>query len=74
MKITLKLFATLVRFGPEVQEIIVPEGTTVADVIKKTNISDKIPLLRILNGIHVPADHVLREGDILALFPPIGGG
>jgi len=52
----------------------VPEGTTVADVIKRTNIPENIHLLRILNGIHVPADHVLREGNILALFPPIGGG
>lgn len=74
MKITLKLFATLSRFGPEIQEIIVPEGTSVAAVIKRTNIPENIPLLRILNGKHVPEDHVLREGDILALFPPIAGG
>ncbi len=74
MKITLKLFASLIRFGPEVQDIMVPEGTTVAEVVKRTKIPENIPLLKILNGIHVPEDHVLKEGDTLALFPPIAGG
>lgn len=74
MKITIKLFTTLLQFGPEQQESTVPDNSTVADVIKKLKIPDNIPKLRIVNGVHVNVNHVLKEGDVLALFPPIAGG
>lgn len=74
MKITLKLFATLKEYGPEIQDIAVPENTTVSEVIRMTNIPDNFPLLRIVNGEHVKKDFALKEGDVLALFPPIAGG
>lgn len=74
MKITLKLFASLKEYGPEIQDIEVPENTTVSEIIRMTNIPDNFPLLRIVNGEHVIKDFALTEGDVLALFPPIAGG
>jgi molybdopterin converting factor small subunit len=53
MKITVKLFATLRDFGPEIEEKSVPENS---------------------NVVHTDPKEMLKEGDVLALFPPVGGG
>jgi len=74
MNITLRLFASLQQFGPEEQVLTVADNSSVADVITTLKIPDNIPKLRIVNGVHVNADHILKEGDVLALFPPIAGG
>jgi molybdopterin converting factor small subunit len=74
MKIKVKLFATLRKFGPEEQEIDLPENATVEDAINLLNLPEKFPLLKIVNGEHRPPKYLLNDGDELALFPPIAGG
>ena len=74
MQIELKLFATLIEYGSERQSVQVADGATVSDVLDKFNIPDNIPKLRIVNNVHVSPGYVLKDGDVLALFPPIGGG
>ncbi len=74
MEITLKLFNILREYGPDIERKEVPEGVTVGEVAAMVKIPKEIPLLRIVNGVHVPLDHRLEEGDVLALFPPIAGG
>jgi len=74
MKITVKLFATLRDFGPEIQEMNVPENSTIEKVVNSLNLPAEIPLLKIVNGVHTDPQEMLKEGDVLALFPPVGGG
>ena len=74
MKITIKLFATLRDCGPDIQEKSVSEGSSVASVIDSLNLPEDIPLLTIVNGIHTDPQEKLKDGDVLALFPPVGGG
>ncbi len=74
MKVIIKLFASLRIFGPNEQVIELPDHTTIDDVIRSLKIPGTIRLLRIVNGEHQPADHVLQDCDELALFPPIAGG
>jgi molybdopterin converting factor small subunit len=74
MKIKLKLFASLREFGPDLQVIELPEDATIDDAIASLNIPHKIALLKIVNGEHRPAKYLLKDGDELALFPPIAGG
>jgi molybdopterin converting factor small subunit len=74
MKVKLKLFAALRQFGPDEQVIDLPEHTTIDDVVLSLHLPGTIRLLRIVNGEHRPADHLLKDGDELALFPPIAGG
>jgi molybdopterin converting factor small subunit len=73
MKVKIKLFASLRKFGPDEQVIELPENATIDDAIDSLDIP-KTSLLRILNGEHRPASHTLKDGDELALFPPIAGG
>ena len=74
MNVKVKLFASLRQFGPDVQVIDLPEATTIAAVERTLNLPTSIKLLRIVNGEHRTAEHHLKEGDELALFPPIAGG
>ena len=74
MNIKIKLFASLRQLGPDEQVAEFPDGTTIDDVVHAVKIPGTIRLLMIVNGEHRPADHVLKDGDELALFPPIAGG
>jgi len=74
MNITVKLFATLRDFGPEIQKMNVPDNSAIEAVVASLNLPEDIPLLTIVNGVHSDPGRILREGDVLALFPPVGGG
>ncbi len=51
-----------------------PENATIEDVVKLLKLPERIPLLRIVNGEHRNLKYSLKEGDEIALFPPIAGG
>ena len=74
MNVRIKLFASLRQFGPDEQTREFEDGATIDDVVQVLKIPSTIRLLRVVNGEHRPADHVLKDGDDLALFPPIAGG
>lgn len=74
MKVKVKLFALLRQFGPDEQIVELAEGTTIDDVVRSLKLPGTIRLLRIVNGEHQPADHILKDSDELALFPPVAGG
>ena len=44
MKITIKLFATLRDFGPDIKEVSVSENRTIEKVVKSLNLPAEIPL------------------------------
>ena len=56
----------------------VAEAATVADVVAPFNMPPKMVHLVLINGVFVPpaerASRALREGDVLAIWPPIAGG
>ncbi|KUH33115.1 MoaD/ThiS family protein [Thermococcus sp. 18S1] len=88
MRVTVRYFAryrSLVGKGEE--ELEVPEGITVLELIEL--LKERHPVLRnevfaeeddladvnvSRNGRYVRFDEVLRDGDIVALFPPVSGG
>ncbi len=73
MNIKIKLFASLRKFGPDEQIVALPENATVDDAVNILNLPH-MALLKIVNGEHRPAHHPLKDGDEVALFPPIAGG
>jgi thiamine biosynthesis protein ThiS len=84
MRITLKLYASLTPYlPPEAREgnqvaLDVPLGATLADVVAPYNLPPKLVHLVLVNGTFVPpaerATRALREGDVLAIWPPVAGG
>jgi molybdopterin converting factor small subunit len=74
MNITVKLFASFRagRFDIETRDY--PTGTTVADVADSVKLPHSELGIMMINNRHVKLDRLLVEGDILALFPLLGGG
>jgi sulfur-carrier protein len=80
MKITVKLFANLVKFSPNPSfsgapfEMEQPAGTTLADVVKELHLPDEEVKVLFVNGIICELDRILSENDVVGIFPPVGGG
>lgn len=74
MEIEVRLFATF-REGREKKQIIkISENTTLLDIIKLLNIDEEDVAIMLLNGRDGTSDRLLKDGDIVSLFPPVGGG
>jgi sulfur carrier protein ThiS len=83
MKIKLRLYATLQKYLPagtsnSETDMELPEAATIADVLGLLGVPMNLAHIVFINGRHVlrpdiPA-HQLQDGDILAVFPAIGGG
>lgn len=80
---TLKLFALLGRFLPpgsvaNATGVEIGDGTTVAGLIAGHGLDDKDCHLVLLNGSFVArearATTPVGEGDVVSIWPPIGGG
>ena len=74
--ITVKLFADLQKFGAPKSIIDIPEGSTLKNVLKKYKISrDKQKIIILINRKPCYDNNfVLKDGDTVALFPPLAGG
>ena len=74
MKINVKLFASfqIGRFKQELREY--PEQTRIRTVVRELNIPEEEIGILLLNAVHVDLDRSLSDGDLLAIFPLVGGG
>lgn len=80
---TLKLYAMLADHLPASAQrnkitIEIDETSTIAQVIASRNLPVALCHLVLLNGVFVaPADRataVIKDGDTLAIWPPVAGG
>jgi len=84
MDITFKLFATLTDYLPpaarrsNVLNMEVDDGLTIAQIIEPFGMPEKLVHLVLVNGTYIaPEDRAtkaLKDGDVLAIWPPIAGG
>jgi sulfur carrier protein ThiS len=84
IRITLKLYATLMSFLPEANrkghavELKVPEDATLDAVIAPFGMPKALVFLVLVNGVFVPpgarATYRFEDGDVLAIWPPVAGG
>jgi molybdopterin converting factor small subunit len=77
--VEVRLFATLTQFLPPGSHggsimLDVPEGATVADVARRLGIPAGLDRVVLVNGHETDADHRMRAGDVLDMFPPLAGG
>ena len=54
--------------------VVVPAAMTIRSLRDFLGINPAIPLLVMVDNHHEPEDFVLRDGQRVAMFPPIGGG
>lgn len=83
MKATLKLYASLTDYLPagtrgNITEIELAENESVAGVIKRFNLPEKLVHLVLVNGVFITpetrSERILQPGETLAIWPPVAGG
>lgn len=74
MKIEVRLFATFRKSRWKNKVLDFEDGSNIKDVLFHLNIEEASLGIALINGRHSINDEVLKDGDVLALFPPIGGG
>lgn len=79
MKVDVALFAYLADYQPDgeggrhARAFDLAEGAHISDVIAQLRLPDQ-PRIVFVNNRHAPESAELRDGDRLAIFPPIAGG
>ena len=84
MRLALKLYATLSDYLPAEArhtnrlDLDVDPGTTPQMVIERFAVPLKLCHLVLIDGVFVPparrGTRVLKEGEVLAIWPPVAGG
>ncbi|MFZ5821945.1 MAG: MoaD/ThiS family protein [Chloroflexota bacterium] len=79
MQVTVKLYATLTRYGQSERAgapftIEMPEHATLQQLIEQLNIPAQETKVMFVNGIIREFEFTLKDGDEVGIFPPIGGG
>lgn len=83
-RITFKLFATLQDYLPpegkktNALTLDLEEATTVMQLVRRFSLPEKLVHLVLIDGNFVPPaereGRVLRDGETLAIWPPVAGG
>lgn len=72
--IDVKLFA-LLRQGREKQYLLASDGiATAGDIMRRLEIPEEEVTILLINGRHSKPSDAVKDGDLVALFPPTGGG
>ncbi|HAJ27231.1 MAG TPA: molybdopterin synthase sulfur carrier subunit [Syntrophus sp. (in: bacteria)] len=74
MRVTVKLFASLRKGRFAVDDFDYPEGATVGQILASLQIPEGEAAIIFINARHGGPDSPLKEGDLVAIFPPVGGG
>jgi sulfur-carrier protein len=72
--IEIRLFATLRENRGKILQFE-PEGLhTASDILLRLSIEASDVAILLINGIHSKPENNVKDNDIIALFPPVGGG
>ena len=72
--IEVRLFATL-REGRGKIQMLPPEAfSNAGDIIRHLDIPTEEVAILLINGFHKKPLDPVKDGDVVALFPPVGGG
>ncbi|MFW9785705.1 MAG: MoaD/ThiS family protein [Candidatus Heimdallarchaeota archaeon] len=76
IKVTVKFFAMLREFGPKEENIVIAKDSPIKLLFKKYQIPKEAwKAIILVNGLpHNDQNTILKDGDIVSIFPPIGGG
>lgn len=74
MKVRVKLFASLRENNEKEMLLDLPQGVNPSYIIQQINISEKDVAIIMVNGRSKELTTILKDGDTLSLFPPVGGG
>lgn len=74
MKLEVRLFANLRQGRGKKITMEIEAGMTPLQVMEKLHIKSEEVSILLVNGLSAERDKQLNDGDIMSLFPPVGGG
>ncbi len=77
MQITIKLYGNLKKYSPqkkEMAQIEIESGITVRALLARLGVPDSNVWMCAINDKVVDDSTALREGNVLEVFEPVGGG
>ena len=73
--IQIKLFATLQRFMPaSAEKYAIETGTTIRTLLQQIDLPENKAKLIFIDGVKAELTTVLKGGERIGIFPPVGGG
>ena len=72
--IEVRLFATLREGRGKVQHLPASDFAICEDIIRHLEIPAEEVAILLINGFHQKPETPVKDGDIVAIFPPVGGG
>lgn len=76
ISVTVKFFATLREYGPDKEVLTIAKNSKIKLLFDKYNIpkNERRAIILVNGRPHKNQNTILEDGDIISIFPPIGGG
>ena len=72
--IEVRFFATLRDGHGKAAQIPAASASTAGDVLRLCGVEPAQVAILLVNGFHSKPGDPVKDGDIISLFPPVGGG
>lgn len=72
--IEVRFFATLRDGRGKIAEIPAEGVPTAGDLLRQFEIPSEEVSILLINGFHSKPEDPVKDGDVVSLFPPVGGG
>ena len=72
--IEVRFFATLRDGRGKIVSLPAEEVSTAGDLLARFAIPPEAVAILLINGFHSRPEDAVHDGDVVALFPPVGGG
>ena len=73
--IQIKLFASLQKFMPaSAENFAIESGITVGALIQQLDIPQDLIKIVFIDNVHAELTSILKGGERIGIFPPVGGG
>lgn len=73
--IQIKLFASLQKFMPaSAENFAIESGITVGALIQQLDIPQDLIKIVFIDNVHAELTSILKGGERVGIFPPVGGG
>ena len=72
--IEVRFFATLRNGRGKITQIPADEAACAGDLLRRFEIPAEEVAILLINGFHSKPEDPVKDGDVISLFPPVGGG
>ena len=72
--IEVRFFATLRDGRGKITQIPAEDASIAGDILRRFEIPPEEVAILLINGFHSKPEDAVKDGDVISLFPPVGGG